>query len=171
MHATAEGAAWGRIVETEAYVVGDQGSHAFVGRTRRNRSMFLPVGYAYVYLIYGVWFCINVASEAEGIGAAVLIRALEPLEGQALMTRRRGGCRPQDLAKGPGRLCQAMAVDLTCDGADLCGPGPLWLGRGPRPADRVGESVRIGLTRDADRVLRFYEQGSPFVSGAARLRL
>jgi len=170
-HETAEGRTSGRIVETEAYVVGDQGSHAFIGQTRRNRSMFLGLGHAYVYLIYGVWRCINVASEAEGVGAAVLIRALEPLEGQAIMARRRGGGRPQDLAKGPGRLCQALAIDLSCDGADLCGPGPLWLGHGPRPAGRIGESVRIGLTKDADRVLRFYEQGSPFVSGPARLRV
>lgn len=170
-HDTAEGRASGRIVETEAYVVGDRGSHAFNGQTRRNRSMFLRRGHAYVYLIYGVWCCVNVSSEAEGVGAAVLIRALEPLEGQALMARRRGGGRPQDLARGPGRLCQAMGIDLTHDGADLCAPGPLWLGHGPRPPGRIGESVRIGLTRDAERVLRYYEAGSPFVSGPARLRV
>lgn len=170
-HERPDGITAGRIVETEAYVPGDAASHAFNGPTRRNRSMFLPVGYAYVYLIYGVWFCLNVSSEGEGVGAAMLLRALEPLHGQALMAERRGGGRPQDLCKGPGRLCQAMGVDLGHDGLDLCGPGPLWLGEAARPAGAIGESTRIGLSKEADRVLRFYERGNPCVSGPGRLRV
>jgi DNA-3-methyladenine glycosylase len=101
----------------------------------------------------------------------MLLRALEPLHGETLMTARRGGGRPQDLCKGPGRLCQAMGIDLDQDGADLCGDGPLWLGEAVRPAGVIGQSVRIGLTKEADRVLRFYERGNPCVSGPARLRI
>jgi DNA-3-methyladenine glycosylase len=171
VHDSPEGRTAGRIVETEAYVVGDAAGHGFRGPTARNRSMFLRRGHAYVYLIYGMWFCLNVSGETEGVGAGVLFRALEPIEGLDLMARRRGSRRIQDLARGPGRLAAAMGVDLRQDGLDLCGPSPLWLGHAtPSPA-ALGESVRIGLTKEADRVLRFYERGSPFVSGPAKLRV
>jgi DNA-3-methyladenine glycosylase len=99
----------------------------------------------------------------------VLLRALEPLEGIPLMERHRGTTRLRDLARGPGRLAQAMLVDRRQDGVDLCGKGPLWLGAAVRPTDAVGKSVRIGLTREAHRMLRFYERGNPFVSGSKRL--
>ena len=159
----------GRIVETEAYPVGDAAGHAFRGMTPGNRSLFFERGFAYVYFTYGSAFMMNVASEKPGVGAGVLIRALEPLEGIELMQRRRGTTKLLDLARGPGRLASAMAIDRRLDGVDLCAPGALWLGTAMRRVGDIGESVRIGLTREVDRVLRFYERGNPFVSGLRRL--
>jgi DNA-3-methyladenine glycosylase len=160
----------GRIVETEAYVVGDAAGHAFRGLTQRNRSLFLARGHAYVYFVYGCWFALNVSGETAGIGAGVLLRALEPLEGVALMQSRRATQRLDDLARGPGRLATAMDIDRRFDGVDLCGSGPLWLGGAIRPVAAVGRSVRIGLTREVHRKLRFFEYDSAFVSGPRRLR-
>lgn len=159
----------GRIVETEAYVLGDASSHAFRGRTARNGSMFLQRGYAYVYVAYGCWPVLNVASEAEGIGTAVLLRAIEPVEGVETMRCIRRTERLTDLGRGPGRLAAAMQVGLQHDGVDLCGPGALWLGTGFREPAEIGVGIRIGITKDADRPLRFFERGSPFVSGPKRL--
>ena len=160
----------GRIVETEAYVIGDAAGHAFRGETRRNRSLFLKRGHAYVYFVYGTWYMLNVSSEEPGTGAGVLIRALQPLEGAALMGRRRGTTRLLDLARGPGRLAAAMGIDRRHDGVDLCSGGALWLGAVTQRPGPIGRSVRIGLTREAARLLRFYERGNPFVSGPKRLR-
>lgn len=171
VHAHPEGAASGRIVETEAYVAGDASSHAFRGPTPRNRSMFLEHGHAYVYFIYGSWYALNVSAEPPGIGAGVLIRAVEPLEGIALMQRRRGTMVIEDLARGPGRLAAALAIDRTLDGLDLCAGAPLWLADADRPQGPIGESVRIGLSKEVDRVLRFFERGSRFVSGPKRLQV
>jgi DNA-3-methyladenine glycosylase len=169
---TPEGRMSGRIVESEAYVVGDAAAHSHRGVTPRNRSLFLEHGHAYVYFIYGSWFSVNVSGEKEGVGGGVLIRALEPLEGIDLMSRRRPGVPLRMLAAGPGRLATAMGVDRRLDGLDLCAPGPIWLGvsTGPTVQVPVGTSVRIGLTKEAHRLLRFYERGSPFVSGPRRLR-
>ncbi len=166
----ARGPTSARIVEVEAYLPGvDAASHAFRGPTERNRSMYLRRGHAYVYFIYGSWFCLNVSSEAGGEGAAVLLRAAEPLEGIARMRRRRKTLRPVDLARGPGRLAAAFGIGRSHDGLDLCSPrSELWLAAGT-PVGSVGESVRIGLTQDPERVLRFFERGSPFVSGPRRL--
>jgi DNA-3-methyladenine glycosylase len=160
----------GRIVETEAYVVGDAAAHAFRGRTPRNSSLFLERGHAYVYFVYGCWFALNVSGESQGVGAGVLLRALEPLEGLDSMQRFRGTERLLDLARGPGRLAMAMDVDRRFDGVDLCAAGPLWLGASPRPRKTVGESVRIGITREVDRKLRFFERDNAFVSGPRRMR-
>lgn len=160
----------GRIVETEAYPVGDAAGHAFSGPRPANRSLFLAKGHAYVYFIYGSSYMCNVAAERRGVGAGVLLRALEPLEGISLMQHRRGTARLTKLAKGPGLLAAAMAIDRRCDGIDLCAAGPLWLGRDERRGIRPSRSVRIGLTREVDRPLRFYERGSPYVSGPRRLR-
>jgi DNA-3-methyladenine glycosylase len=158
-----------RIVETEAYVPGDAASHAFRGETPRNGAMFLDRGHAYVYLIYGVSHCLNVSGDRRGTGAAVLLRAAEPLEGIAVMEARRGTAVRRDLTRGPGRLAQAFGLDRRHDRLDLCARGArLWLAAGRAPAE-LGESVRIGLSREAGRVLRFYERGSPFVSGAKKL--
>ncbi len=168
VHASTDGATVGRIVETEAYLVGDASSHAFRGETRRNRSMFLERGYAYVYQIHRQ-HCLNVASEAPGVGAAVLVRALEPLVGLDLMAARRGTERVPDLARGPGRLCAAMGIDRRHDGLDLCSVGELWLASTDRAAGKIGTSARIGISREVDRQLRFFELGSPFVSGPRRL--
>jgi DNA-3-methyladenine glycosylase len=164
-----EGQASGRIVENEAYVIGDAAGHAYRGMTPRNRSLFLKRGHAYVYLSYGISWMLNVSSEAEGIGAGVLIRALEPLEGVATMASNRGTERLHDLARGPGRLAQALRIDRSLDGLDLCQEGPLWLARDDHEPNEIGKSVRIGISKEADRVLRFYVRGSPFVSGGRSL--
>ncbi|MGA9883640.1 MAG: DNA-3-methyladenine glycosylase [Candidatus Acidiferrales bacterium] len=161
----------GRIVETESYPVGDPAGHAFRGLTPANRSLFLRRGHAYVHFTYGSCWLMNVSGDAPGIGAGVLIRALEPLEGIESMMRRRGVNRLQDLARGPGRLAQAMDIDKRFDGIDLCVSGTqLWLGAAVKPVGMIGVSVRIGISRAANRKLRFYERGSPFVSGSLRLR-
>ncbi len=172
----AEGVASGRIVETEAYIVGDAAGHAYAGITQRNRSLFLERGHAYVYLAYGTAYLLNVSSETLGVGAGVLIRALEPRDGIPLMQRNRQIEQRRDLARGPGRLTAALRVDRRLDGLDLCREGPLWLGRGDHePGEigpgEIGQSIRIGITRDANRLLRFYLRGSPFVSGPRLLRV
>lgn len=169
VRALPEGIVSGRIVETEAYIVGDAAGHGFRGMTPRNRSMFLERGHAYVYLAYGISMMLNVSSEAAGTGTGVLIRALEPLDGIDIMRRNRGVERPRDLTRGPGRLAQALRIDRSLDGLDLCRQGPLWLAHGEGEAGEIGASVRIGITKDADRPLRFYVRGNPFVSGARLL--
>jgi len=160
----------GRIVETEAYLPHDAACHAFNGPTRRNRSLFLEHGHAYVYFIYGNHFMLNVSSEKQGIGAGVLLRALEPLAGMQLMKRGRSHVPQKDRVRGPGRLAAALRVNMKLDGLDLCAKGPLWLGTAVKPAGPIGRSVRIGITRDAHRPLRFFEHGNPFVSGPKSLR-
>ena len=165
-----EGVVSGRIVETEAYVVGDAAGHAYRGMTRRNRSLFLERGHAYIYLVYGSSYMLNVSSETPGIGAGVLIRALEPLEGIPIMRLNRGIERLRDLARGPGRLTAALRVDGRLDGLDLCREGPLWLGRGDHEPGEIGQSPRIGISRDVNRLLRFYLRDSPFVSGPRSLK-
>ena len=159
----------GRIVETEAYLVGDAACHAFRGMTERNRSLFRAHGHAYVYLAYGSSWMLNVSGEPEGTGAGVLIRALEPVSGVAAMERARGTRARRDLLRGPGRLAQAFAIDRALDGTDLCARGPIWLGDDGADPDAPGASVRIGITKDAERILRFYVRGSRYVSGPARL--
>jgi len=168
---TPEGRTAGRIVETEAYVPGDASGHAYVGETDRNRSLFLRRGHAYVYFIYGVHFCVNVSGDRAGIGAGALLRALQPLEGIELMQARRGTRRLTDLARGPGRLAEAMAIDRKLDGTDLCAAGPLWLADAVRPMGKIKASVRIGISKETARLLRFYEAGNPHVSGSRVLRV
>jgi DNA-3-methyladenine glycosylase len=170
VHDTDSGRLSGRIVETEAYPVGDAAGHAFRGRTQRNQTLFLERGHAYVYLNYGVSFLLNVTSELAGVGAGVLLRAIEPLEGIELMAGFSGATRLADVGRGPGRLTKALQVDLAQDGSDLCAAGPLWLAASAQGIGKIGKSIRIGITRDADRVLRFYESGNAHVSGAKKLR-
>jgi DNA-3-methyladenine glycosylase len=160
----------GRIVETEAYTPGDPASHAFRGPSERNRSMFSGPGHAYVYFIYGTSHCLNVSSEAAGVGAAVLLRALEPLAGAGRMRELRGSAdlRADALARGPGNLCRALAVGRDLDGLDLDADPRLLLGDdGCVP--EIGTSVRIGITRAAGLPLRFYLRGSRAVSGPRSL--
>jgi DNA-3-methyladenine glycosylase len=166
-----EGVVSGRIVETEAYVVGDAAGHSYRGMTQRNRSLFGERGRAYVYLAYGTSFMLNVSSEMPGIGAGVLIRALEPLEGIPIMQLNRGIDRLRDLARGPGRLAAALQVDRRLDGLDLCREGPLWLRHDDHEPGEIGQSIRIGITRNVDRLLRFYLRDSPFVSGPRSLNV
>jgi DNA-3-methyladenine glycosylase len=169
VHDLPEGRLSGLIAETEAYPPGDAASHAFRGKTRRNQSLFLDRGYSYVYFTYGSSFMMNVSSEGPDIGAGVLLRALEPLEGIDTMQRFRNTARIGDVARGPGRLAKAMNIDMRCDGVDLCAAGPLWLGNAVRPVGPIGSSTRIGLTREVDREFRFFELGSPYVSGPRAL--
>ena len=169
VHDTDSGRLSGRIVETEAYPLGDAAGHAFRGKTKRNQVLFLQRGHAYVYLNYGISFLLNVTSEVAGAGAGVLLRAIEPLEGVEKMMA--GGRTPlADLGRGPGRLTKALRVDLAQNGLDLCAPGALWLGASTQSNATIGKSVRIGITRDADRLLRFYEPGNAHVSGTRKLR-
>jgi DNA-3-methyladenine glycosylase len=172
----------GRIVETEAYPPKDPAAHHYCGLTPRTQPMFLERGHAYIYFAYGNHFMLNVTAELPGVGGGILIRALEPLEGIAEMERRRGTDHLYDLTRGPGRLAQALHIDRSVNGIDLCAPGPLWLGELTSPRDpnseklhldrrgRMGVSRRIGITKAANRLLRFYERGSRFVSGSSRLR-
>jgi len=157
----------GRIVETEAYRPGDPASHAFRGETSRNRSMFGRPGLAYVYFTYGSCHCVNVVCEPEGVGAAVLIRALAPEEGAAGMARARG--RESDLASGPGRLCQALEIDRRLDGVDLLASDVLYLAAGDPVRDsQVASTPRIGISRARDLPWRFAVAGDPHLSRRAR---
>jgi DNA-3-methyladenine glycosylase len=166
---TPEGVVSGRIVETEAYPVGDPAGHAYRGMTPRNGALFLDRGHAYVYFIYGKSYMLNVSSEEASVGAGVLIRALEPIEGVPIMARNRGLENLHRLARGPGRLAAALQIDRRLDGADLCRKGPLWLACDDDRGAEIGRSVRIGISRAADLPLRFYVRGSPFVSGLSAL--
>ena len=161
------GTAMGRIVETEAYLVGDPACHAFRGMTPRNRSLFLDVGHAYVYLCYGTSYMLNVSGERAGIGTGVLLRALEPVSGTELMRKSRS--QPRDLLRGPGRLAAALDIDLRHDGVDLFRRGNLWLGNDGEEPGSIGESVRIGLTKGAESRLRYFVSGSHHLSGPRKL--
>ena len=170
VHDTASGRLSGRIVETEAYPVGDAAGHAFRGMTPRNGSLFLERGHAYVYLVYGVSFLLNVTSEKPGVGAGVLLRAVEPLDGIELMDSALRKKQRADIGRGPGRLTTAIQIDLTHDGLDLCSASsPLWLAETPHKTGPIGKSVRIGLTHGADSLLRFYECGNERISGPKTL--
>ena len=172
VHDSLQGRLAGRVVETEAYPVGDAAGHAFPGLRIANRSLFLNRGHAYVHFTYGSCWLFNVTSETHGIGAGVLIRALEPLQGIEQMMRRRGVSRVVDIARGPGRLTVALDIDKRFDGIDLCDPtSPLWLGTAVRLVGEIGVSTRIGISHEMHRELRFYERGSPYVSGPRRLRM
>lgn len=164
---TEAGRSGGRIVEVEAYPPGDPASHAFAGERPRCAAMFLGHWYLYVYLIYGVSWCANVVSEAHGVGAAVLLRALEPDDGLELIAERRAGVRPVDFARGPGRLAAALAIGKAQNGLDLDAAAELWLEPG-RPAARIASSPRIGITRAAEAPLRFFDADSPAISGSPR---
>jgi DNA-3-methyladenine glycosylase len=161
----AEGVAGGRIVETEAYPVGDAAGHAYRGMTPRTKALFLERGHAYVYLAYGTSFMLNVSSDAVGVGAGILIRAIEPTLGIGIMEKNRGTQRLRDLARGPGRLCAALGIDRRLDGIDLCRQGPLWLGHDGHTTGEIAHGKRIGITRAPDSPLRFYVRDSPWVSG------
>lgn len=169
VHNLPAGRVSGRIVETEAYPPGDPAGHHFHGPTPRIRSMYLAPGHAYIFFNYGTHFMLNVVSEKIGTAAAILIRALEPLDGIELMQHNRKTTRLLDLTRGPGRLAAALQIQRSHDGVDLCAPGPLWLGETNQPAGAIGKTVRIGISRAAEKLLRFYERGNPFVSGPKQL--
>jgi DNA-3-methyladenine glycosylase len=150
-----------RIVETEAYERDDPASHSFRGVTSRTTAMFGPPGHLYVYLIYGMHHCLNVVTGREGHGAAVLLRAAEPLEGLAAMAEHRGVADERQLCRGPARLAQALGIDRTLDGADLLTSADLWLEPGaPVAAERIAVTQRIGISIGTDRPWRWLEEGS-----------
>ena len=165
-----EGIVAGRIVEAEAYVgPQDLACHASRGRTPRTEVMFGPPGHAYVYFVYGMHWCLNFVTEAEGIPAAVLIRAVEPAEGIAAMRARRPKARRDvDLTSGPARLCDAFGIDGSLNGADLCQPGSaLWAEDRQTPRGTLVATPRIGVAYAGEwaaKPFRFYEDANPFVS-------
>jgi DNA-3-methyladenine glycosylase len=161
VHDSPEGSASGVIVETEAYRPEDPACHAYKGPTMRNRTMFGDAGLAYVYLSYGMHRLINVVCEEEGTGSAVLIRALRPLEGLGLMAKRRG--RSSELCTGPGKLTQALGIDLGHDGHDLSG-GALAIYPGPFPEGGILATTRIGISRGVDLPWRYLVEGERNVS-------
>jgi len=154
----------GVIVEAEAYRgTGDPASHAFRGRTKRNEVMFGDPGHAYVYFTYGNHFCLNLTCEPAGKAAAVLVRAVEPLEGIGRMRRNRGVEDLRDLASGPGKLTKALAIGGDLNGEDLVTSDSLFLEEGKRPAG-IETSSRVGVTEGWERKWRFFVGGSPYVS-------
>jgi DNA-3-methyladenine glycosylase len=171
-----EGPCGGPIVETEAYLTNDPAAHGFKGQTARNKIMFGPPGYVYVYFIYGFHFCVNAVCRGPGSAEAVLIRAVEAKFGVEAMQRNRPAASLFALTNGPGKLCAAMAIDRKLDGVDLCdASSPLFIARNPRVSEfrkkreNVAVSPRIGITKAAERPLRFYLGGSKFISRRAKL--
>jgi DNA-3-methyladenine glycosylase len=155
----------GRIVEAEAYEPEDPASHSFRGPTARNATMFGPPGHLYVYFTYGNHWMANVVTRGKGEGSAVLLRALEPTEGLNEMRRRRGREGPTELCSGPGKLCQALGIDRSLDGADLIRGQTTWLEEGrPVEPDAVLSGIRVGVSVGLDRPWRFVVAGHPFVS-------
>ena len=154
-----------RIVETEAYLgLKDRAAHAWRGLTPRTKVLFGPPGHAYVYLIYGMYECLNISAEGEGSPGCVLIRALEPLTGLATMRKRRGAVkRDQDLANGPGKLTIAMGITREHNGVDVT-KGSLTVHEGTGEGFEVGVSPRIGIRHNVDWPLRFFIAGDPCVS-------
>jgi DNA-3-methyladenine glycosylase len=165
----------GPIVETEAYLADDPASHGFGGERTRNRIMYGPPGFCYVYLIYGFHYCVNAVCCGPGCAEAVLIRAIEAEVGLETMNQNRHAPAPYALTNGPGKLCQALAIDRKSNGADLCdASSPLFIARSAlvsrfrKQRGPIEVSTRIGITKAAALPLRFYLRDSPFISRAAR---
>ncbi len=159
----------GRIVEVEAYLgEDDQASHARIGPTRRNAPMYGPPGHAYVYFIYGMHWMFNIVTEPAGIPAAVLVRAIEPEEGIEVMRQRRRGRPDRELTNGPARLCQALAIDGSLNGVDLCDGRLLFVEAAPSVPDaQVARGPRVGVRGDRRALTapwRFWVRGNPYVS-------
>jgi DNA-3-methyladenine glycosylase len=169
-----EGLVAGLVVETEAYIVGDDACHAARGMTARNRVMFGPPGHSYVYFIYGCHFCVNAVCMPAGTAEAVLIRAVEPCHGLELARKNRPTKSDLTLTNGPGRLCQALLIGRECNGVDLCDPasglfvaangraGEFKVQRGP-----LLRTPRIGINRSVELRLRFFLSASPWISRPA----
>jgi DNA-3-methyladenine glycosylase len=157
----------GKIVETEAYIgKSDPASHAYRGVTPRNKIMFGKPGFAYIYLTYGMYHCLNFVTEKDGFPAAVLIRALEPEEGIEMMMRNRKISEIKNLTNGPGKLCQALELDRNLNGADLCSNGErkIWVEDRKEKPGKITSTSRIGIDEGKDKKWRFYIKGNKFVS-------
>ena len=154
----------GRIVETEAYHQFDAASHSYKGKTSRAEIMFGPAGYVYVYFTYGMHYCMNIVTGPEGEGSAVLIRALEPLEGIELMRTHRGGVVDTQLTNGPAKLCQALQVTMAFNGHNAAEPPLQLMFCEPIAEVDIVTTTRIGITRNTKRPWRFYINDNPFVS-------
>ena len=164
-----EGTLTGRIVEAEAYQEDDPASHSFRGLTPRTSVMFGPPGHLYVYFTYGMHFCMNVVTGRDGEGSAVLLRAVEPVQGIELMRDRRAVADDRLLCSGPGRLTQAFRIGRAQNGTDLVTDDELFVSAGDPLADsKVGEGPRVGIRVATDRSWRFHELGNPYVSRVAR---
>ena len=155
----------GKIVETEAYIgEDDPACHAAPGKTPRNAVMYGPPGFSYVYFIYGMYYCLNAVTQAEGYPAAVLIWAVEPIAGIPLMQRLRNVSRVQNLANGPGKLCQAFAIDRSLNAADLTCP-PLWIAGGQQLSPgALTTTTRIGIRVGRDKKWRYFLAGNAYIS-------
>ncbi len=155
----------GRIVETEAYIgESDPACHAYGGMTPRNKIMYLPGGYAYVYFTYGMHYCFNVVTEKEGFPAAVLIRAVEPIEGIELMKKFRNTNNIYNLTNGPAKFCQAFKIDKSLNGTSLLGDEIFIVDSDDDIKFTIGRSQRIGISAGTDKKWRFFIRGNPFVS-------
>lgn len=153
-----------RIVETEAYHQNDAASHSYRGETARTHVMFGPAGYLYVYFTYGMHYCCNVVTGAEGEGSAVLIRAVEPMEGMDCLLANRQGIQGVQTTNGPAKLCQALRIDKQLNGHNL-EDLPLQLEmHEPLPASAITTTTRVGISREQDKMLRFYITDNPYVS-------
>lgn len=167
IHKSPEGITSGRIVETEAYLRDDPACHAARGETSRNRAMFGPAGNAYIYFIYGMYYCFNVVTAQKGCGEAVLIRALEPLEGIDLMKKRRKISDIHKLCNGPAKLVIAMGIHPSQNGVCLIG-GELTIRQTlHKKAEPIRSTTRIGIRKGANLPLRFYLEGNTFISKKA----
>ncbi len=161
---TPEGILRGKIVETEAYDQTDAASHSHKGRTPRTDVMFGSPGHLYVYFTYGMHYCANIVTMPEGYGSAVLVRALEPLEGENIMQRFRSGKSGIELTNGPAKWCQAFGIDASWNGHDLRTAPLTLLINPPVPAIDIVQTTRIGITKAVDEPWRFYLRGNPYVS-------
>jgi DNA-3-methyladenine glycosylase len=154
----------GRIVETEAYSQEDAASHSYRGETERTRVMFGPPGFLYVYFTYGMHYCCNVVTGPPGYGSAVLIRALEPISGEAVMSENRHGLSGEALTNGPAKLCQALRIDKRLNGHDLRAEPLRLLIEPPTKQADIVQTTRIGISRAQDQLWRFYIKDSPYFS-------
>lgn len=153
-----------KIVETEAYDQTDEASHSFGGRRQRTATMFGPAGHLYVYFTYGMHYCSNITTGPDGFGSGVLVRAVEPLEGIAMMTLNRGGREGYDLSNGPAKVCQALLINKTFDGHNLREvPIRLFIQPALDPSEIV-QTTRVGISRARDVPWRFYVKDNGYVS-------
>lgn len=154
----------GKIVETEAYHQSDAASHSYRGETRRTSVMFGPAGQLYVYFTYGMHYCCNIVTGPKGEGSAVLIRALEPIQGEAIMRQRRRNLSGVQLTNGPAKLCQALAIDRALNGHDLTSGSLQLQVQSALPKEKIVQTTRIGISRAQDMPWRFYIADNQFVS-------